>query len=217
MGTTQPEQLDWLDEAREADADPGFPDGMVALCSLPRTDQGKLSNYVRANCPFPLAMTAVGTPRLPSGNLPRLLLARVCSEAGRTGRRILMLGKSLLEFMGCLGSNNDGSVHRRRLRIQEERLFSCAVSLRYRGDDKSFRLAGVITDKAVFWWDYYRLDLDSLVPRVIRLSQPFFKSIARQPIPIDLNCLQAVLQSTPSLDLCHWLTCRAFSLTSCSP
>ena len=38
MGTTLQEQLDWLEEAREADADHGFLGRMLALCSLPRTD-----------------------------------------------------------------------------------------------------------------------------------------------------------------------------------
>ena len=74
MGTTLQERLDWLEEAREADADLGFPGRMLALCSLP-TDQGKRSHFVRTNGPFTLAMTAVGTPRLLHGNLPRLLLA----------------------------------------------------------------------------------------------------------------------------------------------
>ena len=37
MGTTLQERLDWLDEAREADADLGFPGRMLALCSLPKS------------------------------------------------------------------------------------------------------------------------------------------------------------------------------------
>ena len=150
MGTTLQERLAWLDEAREADADLGFPCRMPALYSLPRTGQGKRSHFVRTNGPFTLAMTAVGTPRLLYGNLPRLLLAWVCTEAVRTGRRDLVLGNSLRDFMVCLGIDNDGGVPRRRLRDQMERLFSCVISLHYRGDDKSVRLAGVIADKAVF-------------------------------------------------------------------
>lgn len=67
MGITRQEQLDWLEEAREADADPGFPGGMVALCSLPRTGHCKRSHFVRANGTYTLAMSAVGTPRLPCG------------------------------------------------------------------------------------------------------------------------------------------------------
>jgi len=41
MGTTLQEQLDWLNEARKADADLGFRGRMLALCSLRWTGQGK--------------------------------------------------------------------------------------------------------------------------------------------------------------------------------
>ena len=213
MGTTLQEQLDWLDQAREADADLGFLGRMLALCCLPRTDQGKRSHFVRTNGPFSLAMSAGASGKLPYGNLPRLLLAWVSTEAVRTGRRELVLGKSLRHFMGHLRINNDGGVPRRRFRDQMERLFSCAISLHYRGDAKSIRLAGVIADKAVFWWDYDRPDMDTLFPSEIRLSQPFFDSIVRQPIPINLNCLHALRRSTLGLDLYLWLTYRTFSLT----
>ena len=213
MGITLPEQLDWLDQAREAEADLGFLGRMLALCSLPRTDQGKRSQFVRINGPFSLAMSAGATGKLPYGNLPRLLLAWVSTEAVRTGRRELVLGKSLRHFMGHLGINNDGGVPRRRLRDQMERLFSCAISLHYRGDAKSIHLAGVIAEKAVFWWDYDRPDMDTLFPSEIRLSQPFFDSIVRQPIPINLNCLHALRRSSLGLDLYLWLTYRTFSLT----
>ena len=212
MGTTLQERHDWLDEAREADADLGFPGRMLALCSLPRTGQGKRSHFVHTNGPFTLAMTAVGTPRLLYGNLPRLLLAWVCTEAVRTGRRDLVLDNSLHAFMGRLGIDNDGGVRRRRLRDQMERLFICVISLQYRGDDKSVRLAGVIADRAVFWWDCDRPDMDSLFPSEIRLSQPFCDSIVRQPVPIDLNCLHALRRSTLGLDPYLWLTCRTVSL-----
>ena len=74
MGTTLQERLDWLDEAREADANLGFLGRMLALCSLPRTGQGKRSRFVRTNGPFTWAMTAVGTPGLL--HYPASLLSR---------------------------------------------------------------------------------------------------------------------------------------------
>ena len=40
-----------MDEAREAGADLGFPGRMLALCSLPRTCQGKRSHFVLTNGP----------------------------------------------------------------------------------------------------------------------------------------------------------------------
>ena len=184
MGTPLQKQLDWLDEAREADIDPGFPGAMVARCSLPRTGQGKRSHFVRANRSFTWTMTGVGIPRLPCGNLPLLLLAWECTETVRTGRR-------------------DGM----------EGLFGCAVSLHYRGDDKPVSLPTVIAGKAVFWPDYGRPDMDSFFPSEIRLSRPLFDSIARQPIPSELNCLHALRPSTAGLDLNLRLTYSAFSLT----
>ena len=44
-------------------------------------------------------MTATGNAKLPYGNLPRLLMAWVSTEAVRTQRRELILGRSLSEFM----------------------------------------------------------------------------------------------------------------------
>ena len=60
--------------------------------------------YIRKNGPYTLVMSAVGeNGRLPYGNLPRLLLAWVSTEAVRTQRRELILGRSLSEFMRKLG------------------------------------------------------------------------------------------------------------------
>ncbi|MDE2755663.1 MAG: replication protein RepA [Acidobacteriota bacterium] len=206
MGTTLQEQLDWLNEAREADADLGFRGRMLAPCSLPCTDQGILSHFVRANVTFTLAISAVGNTMFPCRDLPRLLLSWVGTEAVRTGRRVLVLRKGFRGFMVRPGIHSDGGDPRRRLRKQMKRLFSSAtISIHYRGNHKSVRLAG---DKAVFWRDY-----DRLIPSEVRLSRPFFDSTVRRSVPVGLNCLHALRRSTLGLDLYLWLTCRTFSLT----
>ena len=51
-------------------------------------------------------VSAGGLNKLPYGNLPRLLLAWVCSEAVRTQRRELVLWRSLYEFMRKLGMDD---------------------------------------------------------------------------------------------------------------
>ena len=77
---------------------------LLALCSLPRTNPKTRLQYVRRNGPYTLTMTASSAGvKLPFGTLPRLLLAWVCSEAVRTQRRDLVLGRSLYEFMHKLG------------------------------------------------------------------------------------------------------------------
>ena len=66
--------------------------------------------------------------KLPFGNIPRLLLAWVCTEAVRTQSRHLILGASLSEFMGKLGMDCVGGA-RTRLRNQMRRLFNAHVQL----------------------------------------------------------------------------------------
>ena len=70
--------------ASETTPDLGFMARMMALCSLPRTNPGNRTRYVRRNGPYTLVMNAGGLSKLPFGNFPRLLLAWVCTEAVRT-------------------------------------------------------------------------------------------------------------------------------------
>ena len=72
-------------------------------------------------------MSAGGLNKLPYGNLPRLILAWVSTEAVRTQSRELVLGKSLSEFMRTLGIYNSGGNPQTRLRNQMRRLFGCTV------------------------------------------------------------------------------------------
>ena len=102
-GFTLADQVDQLVSASEADPDLGFMARMMALCSLPRTNPGNRLQYKRVNGPYTLYMTATGGSKLPFGNLPRLILAWVCTEAVRAQSRELVLGRSLSEFMRTLG------------------------------------------------------------------------------------------------------------------
>ena len=78
-------QVNQLIEAGEGEPDLGFMARLMALCSLPRTNPKQRTQYVRRNGPYTLVMHAGGVhARLPYGNIPRLLLAWVCTEAVRT-------------------------------------------------------------------------------------------------------------------------------------
>ena len=80
-GFTQADQVNQLVSASEEDPDLGFMARMMAICSLPRNNPGHQLQYVRRNGPFVLYMIAGGGSKLPFGNLPRLLLAWVSTEA----------------------------------------------------------------------------------------------------------------------------------------
>ena len=116
------------------DTDMGFMARLLTLCSLPRTDPGSRLQYKRQNGPYKLIMIAGGDNKLPFGNLPRLVLAWVSTEAVRTRSRELVLGNSLLAFMRQLGmTSNSGGTRgdRTRLRNQLDRLFNSHVQLIY--------------------------------------------------------------------------------------
>ena len=103
---TRFDQVNQLVSASEADPDRGFMARTMVLCSLPRSNPGNRKEYVRRNGPYKLGMTAGIDNKLPYGNLPRLILAWVCTEAVRTQSRVLVLGRSLSKFMKTLGINS---------------------------------------------------------------------------------------------------------------
>ena len=128
---TRFDQVNQLVSASEAEPEVGFMARMMALCSLPRTNPGNRIRYTRQNGPYTLYMTAGGGNKLPFGNLPRLLMAYVSTEAVRTQSRVLILGDSLAKFMRTLGvySSGGGNAHT-KLRNQMRRLFGCTVQPR---------------------------------------------------------------------------------------
>ena len=131
---TQADQVHQLVSASEADPDLGFMARLMALCCLPRTNPGNRHQYKRVNGPYKLVMVAGADNKLPYGNLPRLLMAWLCTEAVLTQSRELVLGRSLSEFMRTLdiySTSGGTSGGRTRLRNQMKRLFGCSVSLIY--------------------------------------------------------------------------------------
>ena len=159
---TRFDQVNQLVRASEADPDLGFMGRTMALCSLPRSNPGNRLQYKRVNGPFTLYMNAVGDNKLPYGNLPRLLLAWVCTEAVRTQSRELVLGRSLSEFMRTLDIySNSGRVHT-RLRNQMKRLFGCTVTMVYEEPGGFVRVSSLVADKHEFWWNERKPDEPTL-------------------------------------------------------
>ena len=208
---TLADQVDQLVSASEADPDLGFMARLLALCSLPRTNPGNRHQYKRQNGPYTLYMFA-GRDKLPYGNLPRLILAWVCSEAVRTQSRELVLGKSLSEFMRTLGVYSSSGEKHTRLRNQMKRLFGCTVSMIYENERGEARVSSLVADRTVFWWSEGKPDQSSLWDSKIELGEKFFNEIINHPVPLNMNTLAALKRSTLGLDLYLWLVYRTFPL-----
>ena len=209
---TRFDQVDQLVKASEADAVLGFMARTMALCSLPRTNPGNRLQYKRVNGPFKLIMTATGDHKLPFGNLPRLILAWVCSEAVRTHSREIVLGKSFSEFMRSLGIYSSGGRDRTRLRNQIDRLFNASVRLVYKNEHGEATVSSSVADSTEFWWDERKPDEYSLWDSKIELGEKLFNEIIQHPVPLDMNILAALKRSALGLDFYLWLNYRIFAL-----
>ena len=207
---TLADQVNQLIAASEADPDRGFMGRTMALCSLPRTNPGNRKEYKRVNGPFTLYMVAGGGNKLPFGNLPRLILAWVSTEAVRTQSRVLVLGKSLSDFMRTLGIYSSSGRKHTRLRNQMKRLFGCTVTMIYEDENVDATVNAVIADSTVFWWN--KPAQPSLWESKIELGEKFYNEIVNHPVPIEMNTLTALKRSTLGLDLYLWLVYRTFTL-----
>ena len=129
----------------------------VATNSLPRTNPGKRLRYVRQNGPYSLGIIAGINNKLPYGNIPRLLLAWVSTEAVRTQSRELVLGQSLSEFMEKLGLAPVGGV-RTRVRNQMQRLFSAHIQLVHEDERGVAQISSSVADRTELWWNERKPD-----------------------------------------------------------
>ena len=212
---TRFDQVDLLVRASEATADTGFMARLMMLCSLPRTNPGTQLQYKRVNGPYTLIMTAVGQTGLPFGNLSRLLLAWVCTEAVRTQSRELFLGPSLSGFMRRLGMAPIGGGsrgERTRLRNQMKRLFNAHIQLAYEDKRVSASVNSPVASRTGFWWSERTPSELGLWDSKIELGEKFFHEIIRHPVPLDLNILKALKRSSLGIDFYLWLTYRTFAL-----
>ena len=201
---TRFDQVNQLVSASEADASLGFMARMMALCSLPRSNPGDRTQYKRVNGPLTLIMLSSSETKLPYGNLPRLLLAWVCTEAVQTQSRELVLGSSLSEFMRKLGMAPLGGGsrgERTRLRNQIDRLFNANVRLTYEDEHGKQFIASNIADRGELWWDPKRPNERVLWESKIYLGEAFFNEIIQHPVPLDMNTLTALKRCSLGLDL----------------
>jgi hypothetical protein len=214
---TTAKQINDLLEVREGSPEMGFMTRIMTLCSLPRTDPGNRLQYKRETGPFKLIMIAGGDNKLPFGNLPRLLLAWVCTEVVQTKNRELQLGHSLAGFMRQLGMQSDSGgsrADRTRLRNQIDRLFNAHVQLIYEAPGRKSTISSTVADRTDLWWDYKAPTQDTLWQSSIRLGEALFDEILKHPVPIDMRILKTMRRSSLGLDLYLWLSYKTFVLYS---
>jgi len=197
-----------IDDAKKA-GKVGFISRALTQATLPHRPIAG-NEFSRTNGNFTLSIISPSVIGLPYGNIPRLLVSWVTSEAVRVRSPILELGSSLSHFMRELGLIPSGGRWGgiTRLREQMKRLFASSVTCIY-SDSQRMDIYGVkIVSEANLWWDPKSPDQIPLWKSNLRLGQEFYNEIINNPIPIDMEALKSLKRSPMALDIYCWLTYR---------
>ncbi len=148
----------------------------------------------------------------PYGNVPRLLLFWMTTEALRTGSRRLELGSSLAAFMRELQLNPERGGRwsdRTRLHDQTERLLNASISFEYTGQNHRQWINMEVTSQGEMWWNFRQPDQNDLFASWVELGEKFYEALVAHPVPLDMRTLQALKSSSLALDLYAWLAYRS--------
>jgi hypothetical protein len=204
------------------DADRAYLTRQLILCTLPHTDPGDVSIWIRrfeehSICLVPARNIFEGgrSIGLPYGVIPRLLLFWIITEAIRTQNRRLTLGHSMLAFMRQVCYLEDGGYNYKRFHEQAMRLFRCQISFQTNLGQKwsDFQIA----PKGELWWTLHEENpAPSSAPEKeswIELGETFYNNIlASKHVPLDVRALKGLRNSPLALDLYGLICYKAFPI-----
>ena len=218
---------DYPDQAQKA-----YLARQVVQCSLPRSNPGDKTVFVRRNGNFSLVLEALTDPEtlqsvgLPSGSIAKILWLWINTEAvfNKNSAEVknkyrLAPGRTLKAFLLSLGldPNTGGGKwsHARAVKEELTKLLRCHISFHYSGGDgtkgrKSF-VNMPIARSATLWWDLSDPETGELECEII-LDEAFFEAITAVSVPVDLRVVVALMRSPLAIDLYTWATYRVFSL-----
>jgi hypothetical protein len=191
----------------------GFISRAMTLATLPHRSVAG-NEFTRTNGNYTLSIISPSAIGLPFGNIPRLLMSWVTTEAVRIKSPELELGPSLSYFMRELGlmptGGRWGSIT--RLRDQMTRLFASSVTCIYQDHQRTSIFGIKMISEANLWWNLQSPDQVPLWKSTLRLGEDFYKEIINHPIPVDMLALKTLKRSPMALDIYCWLTYRMFCL-----
>lgn len=233
--TITPAHLRFLDKAVSIRQDTifdrgelGFSTRVLVQCSLPHRDPGSdQPEWIRTNGNLSLTITPVRYTKdgqrvstgFPYGNIPRLLLLYVCTQAIQTKQREISLGDSLSAFMRSIDLEVTGGRWGTISRFKEQfyRLFRANIDFTYDDNNVVIGKKAHIADSIQLWWNEKNPDQQALFESHIILTDEFFTEIQAHPVPVDMGIITTIKQSPLALDLYTWLTHRVSYLKKTTP
>ena len=206
------DQIDRLIHAAESDEDIAYLARLLTLCSLPRTNPGNRKEYVRTQRPLH-ACAHRGLRQQTSLRLHRTAAAGlgVYRSGPDPEPANSSSGSRSSEFMRVVGIDPAGASYA-RVRDQMRRLFACSITLVCKDSIGCSRISSYVADRHAFWWNHVQPGDRGQWRSEIRLGEGVFTEIIRHPVPLDMNVLKALNQSSLGLDLYLWLNYRTFGL-----
>ena len=146
---------------------------------------------------------------LPYGKIPRVMTAFLCTEAKRTEKPRIYLGRSQAEFAHRLGLTSSGG-HRgdmTRLKDQAMRLFTSHITL-VGTPGSEFHWQNVnLTSRGMLLWNPHNPEERVPWNSWLDLSSEFFKECCDHAVPIQMDIVHA-LRSPLAIDIYIWMTYR---------
>ncbi len=151
---------------------------------------------------------------LPYGEMPRLVLIYLASEAIRTNSPIIDVEGSLTAFARSLGIDTSGP-QLRHLKGQLTRLANATVRLGLVEQGHSIQVNTQIVAALDLW--EAEPSQQVLWPSTVRLSSDFFASLGRHAVPLDNRAIRGIAHSSLALDIYTWLAQRMHRIQAGKP
>ena len=196
-------------------------------CTLPHSPV-KSHVWIKKNGDFTLILASgidsegeyIG---IPYGSFPRFVLAHIITQvvkqpAAERSRRIELSTHfgTFLKKVGYTGDHRGNQPSARRLRDQLVRLFRATATFEYK-EGTAIKGRQSVRDIKVaprfdLWWDFKNPEQDSLYGSWIELSQDFYDSIIKTPVPMKTEVLKALKKSPLAIDVYMWASYRLFRM-----
>jgi hypothetical protein len=214
--------------ARPDKAETAYLARQVVQCSLPRSNPGNKSVFVRRDGNFSLVLEAPTDPNtmesygLPSGSIAKILWLWINTEAvfNKNSKDIenkyrLTPGRTFNEFILKLGldphTGGGKFSHARTIREELIKLLRCLITFHDSRGALNFVPMHIVR-KVSLWWDEKNPDQGTFFESEIILDEAFFEAITAAPVPVDMRVVVALVRSPLAIDIYTWATYRVFTM-----
>ncbi len=154
---------------------------------------------------------------VPYGARARMILIYLQTQAIRTGRREVELGRSMRDWLTRMGISVGGETFK-GFREQSLRISACSLKFFWDGAEAdAFEKGGIVKRGLIFHDSASDERQGSLWEDVVQLDETFFQALQDHPVPLLEEAVRQLKDRSLSLDLYVWLAYRLHSLQKPQP